>query len=613
MLKFAIVIVVPKVKTKKSHKMPENLQPISPELPHDIIEASEARKSAVSPILGSEALLATSIQSFYGASDAYLGRNVGSNKIRSIIKNHDGKNEVISGGDSLEGTLSATIEAMHSLELVDTPPITRFSVDGKNVSFTELKHYAPRIAPSFESYSIPSHLTEVLKGSTIGMKTYEQTTQHEGWEKQLFEQVSEYAAQDESINELVKNLNITSLSTLTPEQAVKLSLGIVQRSSKYSWIQEGEKRVAGGKREDAMTTMELLSEGRAHYGDEKWVGNGVCRNVASNVKAVFESLKANQTNLSMLRNTYAVYEGGGEGFGTRKRGDVNKFSLYAIGHAWNTFVTVGKNGESSITTVDATWAMGSNSDGSLKESDFTSERMFENIAKIAESTSDKTDVALAMSDYLNAFTRITPGEGAAAREQKMQFALTEWLKIAPILVEAKVPSVPKSVIGAAYRLGAQLEKSELQTLFSVHEEGWIENFDAILGKYVGGKSVISGPSRFITKDDVLQRAINEKLGVRAEEYANQDAEFRIRLRELQPEVLPDFDPVNNTADKIELSSLIRNAGLFSVGSRYYGDVVKDGLLKASGGRQDVVDRFTTGMTDYDILHHYREIHSLVKG
>jgi hypothetical protein len=587
--------------------MPEKPQTITPEAPQNNSEASETRRQAVAPLLGGEALLATSIQSFYGASDAYLGRSVGGSEVRSIIKNKDGKNEVISSGQSLGDTLSATLEAMHSLELVDTPPITRFSVDGKNVSFTELKHYAPRIAPSSEAYLIPTHLERVLKNDSMGMETYDQTTKHEGWQKQLFEQVSDYADQDESINELVRNLNITSLSTLTPEQAVKLSLGIVQLSSKYSWVQEGEKRVAGGKREDTMTTMELLAEGRAHVGETEWDGNGVCRNVASNVKAVFESLKANQTDLSMLNNTYAVYEGGSEGFGTRKRGDTNKFSIDGSGHAWNTFVTIGKNGESSITTVDATWAMGTNKEGSLKEPDFTSERMFENIAKISESTSDKTDVALAMSDYLNKFTRIIPGEGAVAREQKMQFALTEWLKVAPILVEADIPSVPNGVVGAAYRLGAQLDKSELQTLFTVHEAGWIDTFDAILGKYVDGKSVIGGSSRLISRDDGLQRAIYEKIGSRTEEYANQDTDFRIRLRDLQPGVLPDFDPANNVADKSELSSLMRDAGLFSIGNKYYGDVVRAGLLKAVDGRQDVVDSLTAGMSDYDVLRHYRDI------
>lgn len=587
--------------------MPEIIKTTNPEISETQSEASESRRATTAPILGSEALSAASVQSFYGATDAYLGHTVGGSEVRLIIKNLDGSNEVVAKGNDVGDTLTQTLEAMRSIEIVDTAPITRFAVDGNNVSFTELKHYAPRIAPSSESYSVPVHLEGVLKDDSIGMDTYETTIEKEGWQKELFEQLDDYASQDESVNELVRDLNIASLSALTPEQAVKLSLGVVQSFSKYSWIQEGEKRVAGGEREDTMTTMELLAEGRTHIGDAVWGGNGVCRNIASNVKAVFEALKANQNGLSMLRNTYAVYEGGTEGYGTKKREDVFTFSLNNNGHAWNTFVTIGKNGESSITTVDATWAMGRDKDGSLKEPDYTSERMYENIATIATGTTDKIGAALAMSESLNRVTRIVPGEDLAVREQRMQFALTEWLKVAPLLVEADMQSVPNGIVGAAYRLGARLDKSELQTLFTVQEAGWIETFDAILGKYIDGKSPIKNSDRFIVRGDKLQRVMYEKLGSRAEEYANQSTDFRIRLREINPDALPDFDPMNNPADKSELSSLIQNTGLFSMGNKYYGDVLRAGLLKAAEGRQDVVDRLTTSMSDYVILRHYRDI------
>ena len=212
-----------------------------------------------------------------------------------------------------------------------------------------------------------------------------------------------------------------------------------------------------------------------------------------------------------------------------------------------------------------------------------------------------------MSESLNRVTRIVPGEDLAVREQRMQFALTEWLKVAPLLVEADMPSVPNGIFGAAYRLGAQLDKSELQALFTVHEVGWLDTFDAILGKYIDGKSPIKNSDRFIVRGDTLQRVMYEKLGSRAEEYANQSTDFRIRLREINPDALPDFDPMNNPADKSELTSLMQDAGLFSIGNKYYGDVLRAGLVKATEGREDIVANLTAGMTDYDILRHYRDI------
>jgi len=589
--------------------MPEISPLISPES-QTPKEASETRRLADAPYLAKAAFLSVdTVRAFYKANDFYLGRVPGETTLRSIIKNADGSNEILANGDDAQDTLARTLEAMHTLETVETKPIVRFNVNESSVSFTELGHYAPRVAPSLEAYAIPGYLEKVLKDDTSGSDTYKHTVEQVGWEQKLYTQVGEYVAHNDAIAELAKDLDVVSLSSLTPEQAVKLSLGIVQSVSKYTWNEEGGKRVAGGKREDELTTMELLAEGVSELDNPNWNGNGVCRNVASNVKAVFEALKANQNDLSMLHNTYAVFESNSEGYGARKRDDASKVSINGGGHAWNTFVTIGKKGESSITTVDATWAMGRNNDGSLKEPDYTSERMFETISEISNSTDDKADVAFAMSDYLNTFTRIVPGESQELREQKKQFALTEWLKVAPVLVEADMVSIPAGVMGAAYRLGSKLDKGELQTLFSVQQAGWVDSIDGVLDKYVNGDSHINSPDRFVLHDDNLQKEIFAKLvATKLQQYAERDATFRIRLREVEPGVLPEFDPLNNVADQNELTSLVRDTGLF-VGNRPYGDVVRAALLKAANGEMQRVEAATASMSDYEILRNYRAIRS----
>ena len=575
---------------------------------HD--EDLEARRFSLAPSIGGAAMFLTSesVQAFYGGDGHFLGRGIGESNVRSIVGRSDGRNEVVAVGSDANDAMARTLEAMHTLETADTPPVVRFPINNTKVSFTELQHYAPRVAPSLEAYPVPSHLHNILKDYDRGMDTYMHTIEQDGWQHQLFEQVNEYIAHDEAIGKLVDELDIRSIRALTPEQAVKLSLGIVQLLSKYTWIQEDGKRVPGGKREDGMTTMDLLADGEAHVGDARWQGNGVCRNVASNVKAVFEALKTNQGEMSMLHNTYAVYTGGSDGFGKRKRDNASTFTMDRTGHAWNTFVTVGKTGESSITIVDATWAMGRGQEGTIKEPDYTSERMYESIATITEGLDDTSDVALAMSDYLDRFTRYVPGEDVNVREQKRQFALTEWLKIAPTLLEADMQSVPNGVIGAAYRLGSQLDKSELKTLYDVEQAGWIDNFDAILGKYIDGKSHIGGVDRFMTSDNDLQRAIFNKLGAKAQEYADRDVMFRTRLRDIEPSALPDFDPDNNPADKMEMTSLMRETGLFA-GNRYYGDVVRAGLLKYANGDQNILNNTIKSMSDYELLRHYRSIRS----
>ena len=60
---------------------------------------------------------------------------------------------------------------------------------------------------------------------------------------------------------------------------------------------------------DQNTAFEILQDGLKNRGNEDWEGNGICRNFASSVKAVFEAIKANQTDLSRLRDTYCLYEG----------------------------------------------------------------------------------------------------------------------------------------------------------------------------------------------------------------------------------------------------------------------------------------------------------------
>jgi hypothetical protein len=106
----------------------------------------------------------------------------------------------------------------------------------------------------------------------------------------------------------------------------------------------------------------------------------------------------------------------------------------------------------------------------------------------------------------------------------------------------------------------------------------------------------------------LQRAIYDKLGVKVQEYADRDVDFRTRLRDLEPSMLPNFDPENNPPDKLEMTSLMRETGLFG-GSRYYGDVVRAGLLRSAKGDQHIFDDTIKDMSDYDLLRNYRSIRS----
>ena len=179
-------------------------------------------------------------------------------------------------------------EAVHSLETLRTNPLLSLAINGMGVNFTELGHYAPKIKSSQEVYKIPDHLMEILKDDIgVSMLTYKNTIEQEDWKEKLFEQIQNFIFHDIHGNKLAKDLQITSLLELTPEQAVKLSLGMVQALSKYSYDDMG---VAA----DKTNTMSLLRMGALRVNDSSWKGNGVCRNVASNVK------RSNLSNMNQI-------------------------------------------------------------------------------------------------------------------------------------------------------------------------------------------------------------------------------------------------------------------------------------------------------------------------
>jgi hypothetical protein len=155
-------------------------------------------------------------------------------------------------------------------------------------------------------------------------------------------------------------LGIEHLDALTPKQAIDLATRIVIDLTKYKWSDTKDvKSDVSLKPEktgaDKSTVQQLLQEGLNRRNDPNWEGNGICRNFASSVKAVFEALKASQTRFSQLRDTYVLYEGGMDEFAP-KRQKKNVMEMDRTGHAWNTFVTVSREGAANATIIDATWA-----------------------------------------------------------------------------------------------------------------------------------------------------------------------------------------------------------------------------------------------------------------
>jgi hypothetical protein len=569
------------------------------------------------------------IASFHEADTHTLGRRADMpDKINSIVSktNEYGRQspEIIAQGVSVEEALYNTWLGMRELETVKTKPLMRMEIGrGADVDFTKLEHYAPKVAPDIEAYTVPEHIAPYLEGNTKGRHTYDKTTAIEGWDKQILGQVERFT-QTERGAELIKDLKIKSLATLTPEQAVKFTLSMVHDLSKYTYDENGE---PNGDREDELTTMELLEEGFSRKDDPNWSGNGVCRNIASNVKAIFESLKLNQTEVSMLHNTYVGYTGSNESFRIGERENAGTSSeLGKPGHAWNTISTIDTTGSASITIIDVTWSLQKTPQEALEHMDYTQMRMTGMARELFDKSDDKTKSFPELNEYYKIFMHDSMRKYHTFDERaKIKgFATTEYLRAAEKLfsevkdrrwLEQEVPPVPSEVVSGAAHLRDNLAKSELETLFKLDKAGAIDTFDGILSLYVSGTENIANTAMqnkarsLAVADNELQQNIFDKLSrEKIHEFAEASPDFRIRTREFAPDTLPTFDPETNPADMEELVELAGrnrlNAGRSLKGIE---TAVTRGLLEVTNGNRELVTQATQSHDLYDLVKNYKQI------
>jgi hypothetical protein len=489
--------------------------------------------------------------------------------------------------------------------------------DASFASFTTLEHYRPKVAPSGDTYPIPSYLETTLKDSGSGDHTYRNTVEKEGWQAELRTVLAEYLQNDKSGQQLAESLRIRSLSHLTPEQAVKLSAAFVQNVSRYTKEDVGSKDLT---RADQSTATELLREGIVNIKDPNWKGNGVCRNVASNVKAVFEALKATQTELSMLNNTYAVYGAGAEGAGyADSRADQFSTNLSErSGHAWNTFVTVDKDGSSVSTIIDATWALDKDTGSAIKHLDRTEVRAAGQLMQLFEKSDVKTEAFVGLTDYVQRLIRNTSVNrhlSESGREGIREYVTTEYLKAAAQLTDMPEDfDLPEVIVSSAYRLRGKLEQEEVATLFALDKASGgfeQERIKWVIAGYDSKRKVpIPGwksAENLVFADDDLQALAYEAVGEqRVNQLSEQSGMFRARLRELEPEMLPLFDPLELVADAQELGYFAEQNHIHDKDPKI---IMKrfNRTLKRLAVDDSIYDAIVAGRSDYDLAKNFRGI------
>jgi len=566
--------------------------------------------------------LGIAAQHYYGADDHFIGRAF-DGEHRLIIsrqgEERHSTNEDVGNGEDIEAALHDSLTRMRTLETVRTKPITQIEMtESAAVYFTSLEHYSPRVAPSRDAYPVPSYLEGLMTDSLHSDATYANTVKHEGWQTEIRSILEGYLSTDPAGKELLDTLKISSLSHLTPEQAVKLSAAFVQNVSKYSYGDVVAKE--GATRADNSTAIELLREGISKKDDQTWEGNGVCRNIASNVKAVFEALKATQAELSMLNNTYVVSNGGADGAGYNdKRRDIREsIKLDTAGHAWNTFVTIDAKGSAVATIIDATWALGHDVDSGLEHTDRTDERAVAPMIRLFEQSTVKPQAFESLSHDLARLVNrreANPRLAQAERDNIREYVTTQYLKAA-----AQLPEIPEGHIlpdvfmSTAYRMRGQLEEGEVATLFTlVKANGMLEKDRLkLLIKGFGSDRKVSLPEwrraeDLVFKDDELQELTYEAIGgERTSQIAELSGKFRMRLRQLHPETLPAFDPYNRKIDAQELGHIASQSGIHENDPKTILRTMKS-KLKNAAGDPAIYDAVVAGHSDYDLAQNFRTI------
>lgn len=520
-------------------------------------------------------------------------------------------------------------------ERLTTKPLLEIQVsEREKIAFSDIDAFHPRVAPSNTSHEIPESIQKYLfdknknAGTDPSASTYQETIKEKYWDKEIFSFASSYLK--ESGAEIFEKLHIKRLDSLTPKQAIELSTQLVIDLTKYNISDTAQQNTQQGARSkaDQSTTLQLLQDGKLNRDNPNWEGNGVCRNFASMVKAVFESFKANQTQFSRLRDTYCLYESG-DSFAPKRKSQKN-MSFGESGHAWNTFVTISQEGSANAVVVDATWAKRDLDTKEVKGLDYTLARMEPMVFAIGEGLSEDAPHKEEQLNHIMLYYALKiekpggTGGYATADEEKASYA-TQALKI---LYKQGLPNeLPSTLIkafGEEFTKLDEIDTSEIEILYQIAQQSSDLPFNDILENYLGDFSIGNHYANklIFRNSDELQKIIFERVQSLpgGDTLIENSPAFRVRMREVAPEILGDFSPSTQPADAAELKHLISSISELSNDFNYYIDTrnlseekinkiferIRQKLRQVNPQKYDETLSTTN---DYQLIKEYRKIYS----
>lgn len=409
-----------------------------------------------------------------------------------------------------------------------------------------------------------------MAGSDHSAHTYQNTLKEKNWEKNLFSFIASYI--EESGDKIAKDIKVEDLRSLTPKQAIELSTQMVIDLTKYkfsdAYSSDGH-TIQGTEmtNSDKSTVLQLLKEGHLKNNDPDWEGNGVCRNFAGAVKAVFESLKASQTRFSQLRDTYCLFEGGVKGFDFQRE-DKNVTRTDRPAHAWNTFVTVLRQGTANAVITDVTWAKRNLDTKKIEGLDHTLDRM-EPIVNVAgqelqkDTPNKERQLENILSFYCLKIERLQSKNISARQEEAKSFFVMRALELMNKQgIPEKLPEHFIEAINVEYpKIASGVDRLEIETIYRITQKNSNLDFNSILKGYLKDRQLSdyhAGDLIFV--DDKLQSIVFDELKQRNGfyEFLKDSPKFRVRMRKAVPQLFLGFSPATNPEDAKELKYLSDN-------------------------------------------------------
>lgn len=481
----------------------------------------------------------------------------------------------------------------YDIEQLSDRPLLKLNIPGDGtIAFTDLDGFDPKVNLSDKPLPIPQTIQAQFLGDRRDRisSTYENTVSQQGWERKMFDFVSNYLAHDGA--QILEHAGITpaDLRKLTPKQAVEIATGVVVALSKYkhSDVRGGDRSSIRERPEptqaDQSDALTLLREGRKNKDNPHWEGNGVCRNFASTVKAVFEALKAMQLRFNLLQNTYCTCSGG-DTYRPVKKNDLS-IDLDASGHAWNNFITVTRDGQADTTIVDATWAEQDLQTGEIQGLDYTMTRAEPMIFELSESHKSypsPEQIDSLLNFYIMSMENPGTQTGGHASEKEQKAYLSDHLlKIAEdydaydsLAAKEDRTEWVTATFQDAEQEAASFEVAHIDRFWQLfkacqqhqHHDPNISrittSMNQIVRNYLSSKESMSEfhARNFITKDPVLQQRFCYEMRHREgyQDFLRESPTFRVRVRESMPGELPTFDPENRSEDKQELNHLVNKS------------------------------------------------------